>query len=175
MSFGVLVRHDGSARSSWFRTTGGLAAGVEGQQQQWRDYLELAEKNAALAEQNAQLRSQLLSMERESGWRMDAGSGWSVATGRLIKGPDGHSRSMALGIPGADAGLTLGMGVLSAGVAIGTVVDVGERYTRIPAPAQHRRHVELPNRAHGQCRPPHLGWCRSGPVHPVGRAAVCPG
>ena len=92
VSFGVLVRHDGSARSSWFRTTGGLAAGVEGQQQQWRDYLELAEKNAALAEQNAQLRSQLLSMERESGWRMDAGSGWSVATGRLIKGPDGHSR-----------------------------------------------------------------------------------
>ena len=42
VSFAVLVRHDGSARSSWFRTTGGLAAGVEGQQQQWQDYLELA-------------------------------------------------------------------------------------------------------------------------------------
>ena len=131
VSFGVLVRHDGSAQSSWFRTTGGLAAGVEGQQQQWRDYLELAEKNAALAEQNAELHSRLLSMQREGGWRLDANSGWSVATGRLVKGPDGHSRSMALGLPGADGGLTVGMGVLSAGVAIGTVVDVGERYTRI--------------------------------------------
>ena len=131
VSFGVLVRHDGSARSSWFRTTGGVSAGIEGQQRQWRDYLELAEKNAALAEQNANLRSKLLSMEREGGWRLDTSSGWSVATGRLIKSPDGHSRSMALGLPGADAGLTVGMGVLAAGVAIGTVVDVGERYTRI--------------------------------------------
>lgn len=131
VSFGVLVRHDGSARSSWFRTTGGLAAGVEGQQQQWRDYLKLAEKNAALAEQNAQLRSQLLSMECDGQWHEDDGSGWSVTTGMLIKGPDGLARSMALGTPGADGGLTIGMGVLSNGVAIGTVVDVGERYSRI--------------------------------------------
>ena len=131
VSFGVLVRHDGSARSSWFRTTGGLAAGVEGQQQQWRDYLELAEKNAALAEQNAKLRSQLLSMERDGQWHQDDGSGWNVTTGMLIKGPDGLARSMALGTPGTDGGLSIGMGVLSNGVAIGTVVDVGERYSRI--------------------------------------------
>ncbi len=131
VSFGVLVRHDGSARSSWFRTTGGLAAGVEGQQQQWRDYLELAEKNAALAQENAQLRSQLLSMERDGQWHRDDGSGWSVTTGMLIKGPDGLARSMALGTPGTDGGLSIGMGVLSNGIAIGTVVDVGERYSRI--------------------------------------------
>ena len=131
VSFGVLVRHDGSARSSWFQTTGGLAAGVEGQQQQWRDYLELAEKNAALAEQNAKLRSQLLSMERDGQWHQDDGSGWNVTTGMLIKGPDGLARSMALGTPGTDGGLSIGMGVLSNGVAIGTVVDVGERYSRI--------------------------------------------
>ena len=131
VSFGVLVRHDGSAQSGWFRSMGGIAAGVEGQRQQWRDYLELAEKNAALAEQNATLRARLLSLERDSGWHLDTTSGWSVSTGRLIKGPDGHPRSMALGTPGTDAGLSVGMGVLSGGVAIGTVVDVGERHARI--------------------------------------------
>ena len=131
VSFGVLVRHDGSARSSWFQATGGLAAGIEGQQQQWRDYLELAEKNAALAEENAQLRSRLLSMKRDGTRHQDDATGWKVTTGMLIKGPDGLPRSMALGTPGANEGLSIGMGVLSNGVAIGMVVDVGEHYNRI--------------------------------------------
>jgi len=131
VSFGVLVRHDGSAQSSWFRTTGSIAAGVEEQQRQWRDYLELAEKNTALAEQNAALRARLLSMERQGEWSLDTAHGWRVMTGRLIKGPDGHPRSMALGTPGSGGGLTVGMGVLSGGVAIGTVIDVGDQYARI--------------------------------------------
>ena len=131
VSFGVLVRHDGSAQSSWFRTTGSIAAGVEEQQRQWRDYLELAEKNNALAEQNAALRARLLSMQRQGEWSLDTVLGWQVITGSLIKGPDGHSRSMALGAPGSAKGLTVGMGVLSRGVAIGTVIDVSDQYARI--------------------------------------------
>ena len=131
VSLGVLVRQDGSAQSSWFRTTGNIAAGVEEQQRQWRDYLELGEKNTELAEENAALRARLFSMEKEGNWHLDNNTGWQVITGRLIKGPDGHPRSMALGTPGSHRGLTVGMGVLSGGVAIGTVIDVGEQYTRI--------------------------------------------
>ena len=44
LSLSVLVRHDGSARSSWFAATGGLSAAVEGQRLQWSDYLQLAEQ-----------------------------------------------------------------------------------------------------------------------------------
>ena len=131
VSVGVLVRHDGSARSSWFRTTGAVAAGVEGQQRQWKDYLELAEQNQRLADENAQLREQLLARE----WTADTPEGdlqgWSVKTGTLIKGPDGKPRTMAVAQPGSEAGIVPGMGVLAHGTAFGTVLDAGEHHVRI--------------------------------------------
>lgn len=131
ISLSVLFRNDGSARSTWFKVTGGVAAGVEAQQQQWSNYLELAEQNAILARENAELKSELLSMSMDANWAMDSTSGWSALAGLLVQGPNGTPRSMSVGEPGGLSGLTIGAGVLSQGAAYGTVVDVGEHHVRI--------------------------------------------
>lgn len=131
LSFSVLVRHDGSARSSWFAATGGLSASVEEQRRQWSDYLQLAERNAALAEQNAALRSTLLSMELQGQWTEDHGAGWRSRPGLLVKSPDGIPSTMALAKPGRLDSIRIGDGVLTSGVAFGTVVDVGDHHARI--------------------------------------------
>lgn len=131
LSLSVLVRHDGSARSSWFATTGGLSAAIEGQRTQWSDYLQLAERNARLTEENAALRSQLLSMQLSGAWTLDTTSGWQSRAGWLLKAPDGIPTTMAVARPGRADSIHVGDGVLAFGVAFGTVVDVGERYSRI--------------------------------------------
>lgn len=131
VSLGVLVRNDGSARSSWFRTTGAVAAGVEGQQRRWQDYLELAEQNQRLADENAQLREQLLARDATADATEDTLRGWAVKTGTLIKGPDGKPRTMAVGQPGSNAGIVPGMGVIAHGMAFGTVLDAGVDHVRI--------------------------------------------
>ena len=130
-SLSVLVRNDGSARSSWFAATGGLSAAVEGQRLKWSDYLQLGERNAQLNAENAQLRSRLLSMELAGVWTPDTAFGWGARAGELVKAPNGTPTAMALAVPGSRAGIRIGDGVLAKGVAFGTVVDVGERYTRI--------------------------------------------
>lgn len=131
LSLSVLVRHDGSARSSWFAATGGISAAVEGQRLQWSDYLQLAEQNADLSAENARLRSELLSMEMAGTWTARPGIGWRARPGSLVKAPDGIPTTMALARPGAADSIQVGDGVLASGVAFGTVVDVGERFTRI--------------------------------------------
>ena len=131
LSLMVLVQNDGSARSSWFRATGGVAAMVEGQQQQWANYLRLAEQNSDLAAQNAELREQLLSMRTSSEWQTDPDLGWKVKKGWLVKAPDGQPRSMALGTPGANGDIRIESGVLAFGSAFGSVVDLGQEHVRI--------------------------------------------
>jgi len=131
LSMTVLVRHDGSARSSWFAATSGTTAAFEEQRRQWSDYLQLAERNAVLAEENAALRSQLLSLELSGTWQADSSRGWRSRTGSLIKAPDGLATTMALASPGASDSIRIGDGVLASGIAFGTVVDVSEQYSRI--------------------------------------------
>ncbi|MDG1382269.1 MAG: rod shape-determining protein MreC [Flavobacteriales bacterium] len=131
VSLMVLIQNDGSARSSWFRTTGGVVSMVENQQQQWTNYLQLAEQNASLAAENAALRSRLLSMKLTDAWRADSTHGWRVKTGWLVKGPDGLPRTMAMATPGLDDSVRIGTGVLATGTAFGTVVDLGEHHARI--------------------------------------------
>lgn len=131
VSLSVLMRHNGAVRSSWFIRTGGLNASVEQQRLQWRSYLHLAEENIALAEENAALRAQLLSMEMNAEWQPDSIRGWDVRRGMLIKGPDGHPHTQCLAAPGGDGGIEVGMGVLSGGMAFGTVEEVGEAHCRI--------------------------------------------
>ena len=131
LSLMVLIQNDGSARSSWFRATGGVVSVVGNQQQQWTNYLQLSDQNAALADENAQLRSRILSMELSGAWREDSTNGWQVKTGWLVKGPDGRPRTMALGTPGSDEDIRIGTGVLATGTAFGTVVDLGDHHARI--------------------------------------------
>ena len=131
LSLSVLVRHDGSARSSWFALTGGASASLEAQRRQWSDYLQLAERNAVLSEENAALRSRLLSLKMSGVWKADSSLGWRSRAGVLIKAPDGLPSTMALARLGAADSIHIGDGVLASGGAFGTVVDVGERYSRI--------------------------------------------
>lgn len=131
VSLAVLMRHNGAARSSWFIQTGALNASIEQQRLQWRSYLHLAEDNNALAEENAALRAQLLSLEMNSAWQPDSLRGWNVRRGMLIKGPDGDPHSQCLASPGRDGNIEVGMGVLSGGMAFGTVEEVGEAHSRI--------------------------------------------
>ena len=131
VSLSVLFRHNGAARSSWFQRTGVISSRIEQQRSQWSSYLHLAEQNAELARENAELRSRLLSMDMVAGWQEDSLRGWTVLSGDLIKGPDGLPFSYALARPGADQSVQPGMGVLSGGAAYGTVEDVGDAHSRI--------------------------------------------
>lgn len=131
VSFSVLLQHNGAARSSWYQRTGKVVSGIESQRSQWSQYLHLAEWNEALARENAELRSQLLSMEMSPRWDSDSLRGWEVLTGMLIKGPGETPFTMALAAPGRDAGVTPGMGVLSGGAVYGTVEDVGAAHARV--------------------------------------------
>ena len=131
VSLSVLFRHNGAARSSWFQRTGAISSRIEQQRSQWSSYLHLAEQNADLARENAELRSRLLSLDMATTWVEDTLRGWNVLPGDLIKGPDGSPFAHALAKPGADGGLLPGMGVLSGGAAFGTIEDVGSAHSRI--------------------------------------------
>jgi rod shape-determining protein MreC len=131
VSLSVLFRHNGAARSTWFSRTGSVHSKVEQQRHQWSNYLRLAEQNTSLAEENAELRARLLSMEMETGWEEDTLRGWTVHSGMLVKGPDGAPLSLSLATPGQDKAIEAGMGVLAGGAAFGTVEEVGEAHSRI--------------------------------------------
>ena len=131
VSLSVLVRNNGAARSGWFQATGSVHARIADQRSQWSDYLHLAEQNEALARENAELRSQLLSMDMSARWEEDTLRGWDVLSGLLVQGPDGKPMTLSLAEPGALDGVSPGMGVLAAGAAFGTVEDVGPSHSRI--------------------------------------------
>ena len=131
VSLSVLFRNNGAARTSWFQKTGAISSSIEQQRSQWSNYLHLAEQNAALAGENAALRSRLLSMEMANSWNEDTLRAWTVLSGELVKGPDGEPHTLSLATPGRDMGIQRGMGVLSAGAAFGTVEEVGEAHSRI--------------------------------------------
>lgn len=131
VSLSVLLRNDGAARSSWFQQTGSVSYMIDKQRHGWSNYLRLAEQNAELAEENADLRSRLLSMDLAMEWQEDTVRHWTVRSGMLIKGPDGKPRSSSLATPGRDGGIETGMGVLSGGAAFGTVEEIGEAHCRI--------------------------------------------
>ena len=131
VSLSVLFRNDGAARSSWFRQTGAISYAIDSQRNGWSNYLKLAEQNAKLAEENADLRSRLLSMDLVASWNEDTVRHWTVRRGMLIKGPDGKPRSPSIATPGRDGGIETGMGVLSGGAAFGTVEEIGTSHCRI--------------------------------------------
>jgi rod shape-determining protein MreC len=131
VSLSVLLRNDGAARSSWFKQTGAISYMIDHQRHGWSNYLRLAEQNAELAEENANLRSRLLSMDMATEWVEDTVRHWTVRSGMLIKGPDGKPRSPSIATPGLNGGIETGMGVLSGGAAFGTVEEVGEDHCRI--------------------------------------------
>ena len=131
VSLSVLFRNDGAARSSWFRQTGAISYAIDSQRNGWSNYLKLAEQNAKLAEENADLRSRLLSMDLMASWNEDSVRHWTVRRGMLIKGPDGKPRSPSIATPGRDGGIETGMGVLSGGAAFGTVEEIGTSHCRI--------------------------------------------
>ena len=108
VSLSVLFRNDGAARSSWFRQTGAISYAIDSQRNGWSNYLKLAEQNAKLAEENADLRSRLLSMDLVASWNEDSVRHWTVRRGMLIKGPDGKPRSPSIATPGRDGGIETG-------------------------------------------------------------------
>lgn len=131
VSLSVLFRHSGAARNTWFSRTGAVTSAVESNRSQWSNYLHLAEQNADLARENADLRARLLAMQMSTQWQEDSLRGWTVMEGQLIKGPDGGPHTLCLATPGLDGGLTPSMGVLSGGAAFGTVEEVGTAHSRI--------------------------------------------
>ena len=131
LSLSVLVRHDGSARSSWFAATGGSPLPEKANACSGRTTSNSPNRMPTSQPENARLRSQLLSMEMAG--TMDRATRHRVArTARFI----GQGARMGFRPPWrwarpGDRQHPSATAVLSNGVAIGTVVDVGERFTRI--------------------------------------------
>ena len=157
VSLSVLFQHNGAARSTWFSRTGSVHSKVEQQRHQWSNYLRLAEQNTSLAEENAELRARLLSMEMETGWEEDTLRGWTVHSGMLVKGPDGAPLSLSLATPGQDKAIEAGMGVLAGGARLWHCRRGRRSAQPHPHLAPRRCIMELPHPARRARGVPRLG------------------
>lgn len=135
-----MLGHSGQIQSMWLaRGFHGVNAKIWGSAEQLRHYFSLGKENDRLAQENFDLRTQLMryGLEQEENLTGDVVGSYSYMLATIVRHSRGKQHNFYIIDKGAVAGVQVGDGVVTSNGAVGIVNAVSESYAQVMAFTNH--------------------------------------